>query len=85
MQMMTYKAIIRNVTRNMNEETMYNGFLPNSSLNDDVTRGTRANPSVYTLRPVTACRYVQLRSRIMDVNPIGYVDATVARGKRHSL
>lgn len=31
------------------------------------------------LRPVTACRCVQLRSRIMDVNPMGYVDAALAR------
>lgn len=80
MQIMTYKPIMMNIKRNINDEMMNNGLRPNSSLSDAVTRGTTPNASVKRLRPATACRYEQLSSGIMDGNPKGYVDETEARG-----
>ena len=69
-----------NIMRNIEDEMIYNGLRPNSSLSDAVTRGTTPNASVKTLRPATACRYEQLSSEIIDGNPMGYVDETEAKG-----
>ena len=73
-----------NIMRNIDDEMIYNGLRPNSSLSDAVTRGTTPNASVKTLRPATACRYEQLSSEIIDGNPMGYVDETEAKGTEAS-
>ena len=55
----TYNAIIGNMRKNPIPETIYKGSRPNSSLKDEVTRGTTPNPSVNTLIPMVACNCVQ--------------------------
>lgn len=62
-----------------NVEPMYNGLRPNSS--GIVRRGVNTNPVLKTRRPVMACKYVQLRSCIIETIPGVYVDTVEPENK----
>lgn len=61
-----YRAIIISVSRNPNDETIYIFRRPNSSVKDEVMRGTVPNPIDHMLNPTVAWNWVQFRSCIID-------------------
>ena len=68
----THSAVIRCIRRHPIALTMYIGCLPNSSLKELVTSGTRANPRVYMDIPMVAMMFVERKSWVIEANPSAY-------------
>jgi len=73
-----YSAIIKYMKKNPILDPRYSGCLPNSSLNDEEIRGITPNPKAYMLSPIVAWKREQFKSRIIEVNPVLYVEAAAA-------
>lgn len=65
-------------------DTRYRGSLPNSSLSEEVTNGGSPNPNAYMLKPSVAWKAEQLRSWIIEGEPILY-DVALAAGNYLSI
>lgn len=71
----TDSATARCISIRIKVEPIYNGWRPNSSLNGARTKGNKAKPNAYMLRPTVAWYVVQFKSRLIEVYPIAYVEA----------